>query len=160
MRCFVRPSRSPDALRSKVAAYAADARDMLVHPTARIGAGVAVPAGPNRIAEKPSNVVALVTSNPPAVSIIEFAASALTRKPGAMVEFDDFYLAYWEHCETIGGRAVAPAEAVEQTNKLCAECGIRIQRRGKKRFLAGVRLIKSTSNSQRLEPDAAERKNA
>jgi hypothetical protein len=82
----------------------------------------------------------LVSSNPPSVSLIEYAAGALTRKPGAQVEFDDFYLAYWQHCQSIDGRALAPTDAVEQTNKLCAECGITIRRRGKKRFLVGVRL--------------------
>jgi hypothetical protein len=90
--------------------------------------------------EKPSNIVTLVSRNPPAVSIIEVATSALTHKPGAMIEFDDFYLAYWQHCKAIDGRAVAPTEAVQQTNKLCAECGISIQWRGKKLHLVGVRL--------------------
>jgi hypothetical protein len=87
------------------------------------------------------------------VSIIEYAAGALTREPGAELEFDDFYLAYWQHCKSIDGRALAPTEAVEQTNNLCAECGIAIQRRGKKRFLVGVRL-KSASGAkhQRLGP--------
>jgi len=84
------------------------------------------------------------------VSIIEFAASALTRKPGALIEFDDFYLAYWQHCIAIDGRAVAPTEAVQQTNKLCAECDISIQRRGKKRYLVGVRL-KSASDTKPVE---------
>jgi hypothetical protein len=100
--------------------------------------------------------VTLVTSNPPAVSIIQFADGALTRKPGAMLEFDDFYLGYWQHCNTIDGRAVAPTDAVQQTNKLCAECSIRIQRRGKKRYLVGVRL-KSANSSEQLEPVAQKR---
>jgi hypothetical protein len=100
---------------------------------------------------RPANVVKLVSSNPPAVSVIEFAANALVRKPGTMLEFDDFYLAYWQHCKAIDGRAVAPTEAVQQTNTLCAECGIRIQRRGKKRYLVGVRL---KSASQQPEPMA------
>jgi hypothetical protein len=72
-----------------------------------------------------------------------------------MIEFDDFYLAYWQHCKEIDARAVAPTEAVQQTNKLCAECGIRIQRRGKKRYLVGVRL-KSATGSERLAPAVAE----
>jgi hypothetical protein len=38
---------------------------------------------------------------------------------------------------------------VQQTNRLCTECGIRIQRRGKKRHLVGVRL---KSASQQPEP--------
>jgi hypothetical protein len=35
---------------------------------------------------------------------------------------------------------VPPSEAVEQTNKLCHEFAIPIQRRGKRRFLVGVRI--------------------
>jgi hypothetical protein len=92
-----------------------------------------------RIAETPANDVAapptsaeiepparpvprLVASNPPAVSIIEFAAGALERDTSAELEFDEFYLAYWHHCKAIDGRALSPTEAVEQTNKLCREC--------------------------------------
>jgi len=90
------------------------------------------------IEPKPSNVVTLVTNNAPSVSVIEFATNNLTRKPDSMLEFDDFYLAYWQHWKEVDGRAVAPTEAVHQTNKLCVECGIRIQRRGKKRYLVGV----------------------
>jgi hypothetical protein len=73
----------------------------------------------------------LVASNPSAVSVIEFSA------------------AYWEHC-----RAVSPSEAVEQTNKLCDECAIPIQRRGKKRFLVGVRIKTATGSRARLGPMA------
>jgi hypothetical protein len=127
-------------------------------PKPAMAAVVAVQPKPAAVVEeKPSNVVALVSSNPPAVSLIEFAAGALTREAGANIEFDDFYLAYWQHCKAIDGRAVAPSEAVEQTNQLCAECGIGIQRRGKKRFLVGVRL-KSASNSKRLGPMAQQGK--
>jgi hypothetical protein len=73
------------------------------------------------------------------------------------IEFDDFYLAYWSHCKGIDGRAVSPTEAVAQTNKLCDECGIPIQRRGKKRFLVGV-CIKSASTSRRLGDMAREKR--
>jgi hypothetical protein len=69
-----------------------------------------------------------------------------------MLEFDDFYLAYWQHCKEVDGRAVAPTEAVQQTNTLCAECGIRIQRRGKKRYLVGVRL-KAANSAVQLETE-------
>jgi hypothetical protein len=100
--------------------------------------------------KKPSKIVTLVASNPPAVSIIEFATGALARKPGAMLEFDDFYLAYWQHCKAIDGRAVAPTEAVRQTNQLCAECGIDIQRRNKKRYLVGVRLKSAIEQPEQL----------
>jgi len=68
--------------------------------------------------EKPSNVVALVSSNPPAVSIIEFATNALVRKLGAMNESDDFYLAHWRHCKAVDGRDMAPTEAVRQRTTL------------------------------------------
>ena len=94
----------------------------------------------------------LVSNNPPSVSIIEFAAGALERDVNSDIEFDDFYLAYWQHCKAIDGRALSPTEAVEQTNKLCRECNITIQRRGKKRFLVGVRL--KTASRQRLGPMA------
>jgi hypothetical protein len=39
----------------------------------------------------------LVSSNPPSVGFIEFAAGALERHAGSEIEFDDFYLAYWQH---------------------------------------------------------------
>ena len=65
-----------------------------------------------------------------------------------------FYLAYWEQCKAIDGGAVAPSEAVEQTNKLCHECAIPIQRRGKKRFLGGVRSKTETGSRARLGPMA------
>jgi hypothetical protein len=61
----------------------------------------------------------------------------LKRQSGAAIEFDDFYL---EHCNAKNARALAPAEAVAQTNELCRECGITIQRKGLKRFLADVQL--------------------
>jgi hypothetical protein len=92
----------------------------------------------------------LVASNPPAISVIEFAAGALERAPSSELEFDDFYMAYWSHCKKVDGRAVSPTEAVEQTNKLCGECGIPIQRRGKKRFLVGVRIKTATAQRPRL----------
>jgi hypothetical protein len=104
---------------------------------------------PARAEEAPRPVPRLVSSNPPAISVIEFAARGLERAPGYEVEFDDFYLAYWQHRKAIDGRAVSPTEAVEQTNTLCRECSITIQRRGKKRFLMGMRL-KSASTSKRL----------
>jgi hypothetical protein len=112
-----------------------------------------VPPASEEIALPARPVPRLVASNPPSVSIIEFAAGALAREHGTDLEFDDFYLAYWQHCKAIDGRALAPTEAVEQTNKLCAECNITIQRRGKKRFLVGVRLKSSSSaKQQRLGP--------
>ena len=93
-----------------------------------------------------------MASNPPAVSIIEFAAGTLERARGAEVEFDEFYLAYWDHSKALDGRSISPTEAVEQTNKLCSECGIQIQRRGKKRFLVGVRLKTAGAQRSRLGP--------
>jgi hypothetical protein len=97
----------------------------------------------------------LVSDNPPSMSIIEFAGGSLERHAGSELEFDDFYLAYWQHCEARNGRALAPTEAVEQTNKLCRECNITIQRRGKKRFLVGVRLKSAAPRQQqRLGPMA------
>ena len=89
------------------------------------------------IAEAPRLVV---NNYPPVISLIEFAAGALKRQSGAAIEFDDFYLAYREHCTAKNARALAPAEAVAQTNELCRECGITIQRKGRKRFLADVQL--------------------
>ena len=74
------------------------------------------------------------------MSIIKFAASALVRESGAKVEFDEFYLDYWQHCKAINGRAMTPTEAVEQTNRLCKECNIQVGQHGKKRYLVGVRL--------------------
>ena len=56
--------------------------------------------------------------------------------------------------KAIDGRAVAASEAVEQTNKLCHECAIPIQRRGKKRFLVGVRIKTATGSRARLGPMA------
>ena len=109
------------------------------------------------IALPPRPTPRLVSSNPPAVSIIEFAAAALERVTGSELEFDDFYLAYWQHCKAIDGRALSPTEAVEQTNKLCGECNIAIQRRGKKRFLVGVRLRTSQRTGSRLGPMARNR---
>ena len=74
------------------------------------------------------------------ISLFVFAAGALKRQSGAAIEFEDFYLAYREHCTAKSARALAPAEAVAQTNELCRECGITIQRKGRKRFLADVQL--------------------
>jgi hypothetical protein len=82
----------------------------------------------------------VVSNTPPVISLIEFAAGALKRQTGAAIEWNDFYLAYREHCTAKKGHALPPAEAAEQTSKLCRECDITIQRRGKKRFLAGVQL--------------------
>ena len=96
----------------------------------------------------------LVSSNPPSVGFIEFAGGALERHTGSEVEFDDFYLAYWQHCKALDGRALAPTEAVEQTNKLCRECNITIQRRGKRRYLVGVRLKSHSRQQHRLGPMA------
>jgi len=82
----------------------------------------------------------LVVNNYPLVaSLIEFAAGALKRQNGTAIEFEDFYLAYREHCTAKNARALAPAEAA-QTNELCRECGITIQQKGRKRFLADVQL--------------------
>lgn len=85
---------------------------------------------------KPPRLV--VNNYPLVISLIEFAAGALKRQSGAAIEFEDFYLAYREHCTAKSARALAPAEAVAQTNELCRECGITIQRKGRKRFLADV----------------------
>jgi hypothetical protein len=41
----------------------------------------------------------LAPNNPPAVSILEFVAGALTREARARIEFDDFCLAYWRRCK-------------------------------------------------------------
>jgi hypothetical protein len=111
-----------------------------------------LPPAPSKIDEVVRPVPRLVASNPPAISIVEFAAGALERAPDSVLEFDDFYLAYWGHCKAIDGRAVSPTEAVEQTNKLCSECGIPIQRRGKKRFLVGVRIKTAAGQRSRLGP--------
>src|SRR5262245_22192728 len=54
----------------------------------------------------------VVNNYPPAISLIEFAAGALKRQSGAAIEFDNFYLAYREHCTAKNARALAPAEAV------------------------------------------------
>jgi hypothetical protein len=62
----------------------------------------------------------LVSSNPPSVGFIEFAGGALERHTGSEVEFDDFYLAYWQHCKALDGRALAPTEAVEQPTNSAA----------------------------------------
>lgn len=110
----------------------------------------AAPPASTEIEPPARPVPRLVASNPPAVSIIEFAAGALERDTSAELEFDEFYLAYWQHCKAIDGRALSPTEAVEQTNKLCRECRIAIQGRGKKRFLVGVRLKGATNSRQRL----------
>jgi hypothetical protein len=90
----------------------------------------------------PENVIELrpADTTPPVISLIEFAAGALKRVTGAAIEFDEFYLAYREHCAAKKGRPLPPTEAAEQTNQLCRECDITIQRRGKKRFLTGVQL--------------------
>lgn len=112
------------------------------------------PPAATEIALPPRPAPRLVSDNPPSVSIIEFAAGALERDVSSQVEFDEFYLAYWQHSKALDGRALAPTEAVEQTNKLCRECNITIQRRGKKRFLLGVRLKASKSSQQRLGPMA------
>jgi hypothetical protein len=89
------------------------------------------------IAEPPRLVV---NNYSPIISLIEFAAGALKRQSGAAIEFGDFYLTYREHFTAKNARALAPAEAVAQTNELCRECGITIQRKGRKRFLADVQL--------------------
>ena len=92
--------------------------------------------------------LSLASSQAPCASIIEFAAGALERAAGVKLEFDQFYLAYWEHCGATAGQALPPAEAVEQTNRLCRECGIGIDRRGKKRFLLGVRLKAAPASNE------------
>lgn len=74
------------------------------------------------------------------MSIFEFAPVALERVAGAELEYDDFERAYLRHCEVTSGRALTPAEAVEQTNVLCRDYSIPIDRQGKDRFLIGVRL--------------------
>jgi hypothetical protein len=115
---------------------------------------IAVP--PELEVVEPRAVPRLVASNPPAVSVIEFSAGALERAPGAELEFDDFYLAYWEHCKAFDGRAVSPSEPVEQTNKLYHERAIPIQRHGKKRFLVAVRIKTATGSRARLEANGKE----
>jgi hypothetical protein len=55
------------------------------------------------------------------MSLIEFAVGALKRQSGAAIEFDDFYLSYRERCTAKNARALAPAEAVAQSNELCRE---------------------------------------
>jgi hypothetical protein len=82
----------------------------------------------------------LVSSHQPAVSIVDYAASALERHASAKVEFGKFYLAYYDHARALGGRPLSPTEAVEPINLLCAQCGIGIRKRGKDRYLCGVRL--------------------
>jgi hypothetical protein len=51
-----------------------------------------------------------------------------------------FNWAYREHCTAKNARALAPAEAIAQTNELCRQCRITIQRKGRKRLLADVQL--------------------
>jgi hypothetical protein len=82
----------------------------------------------------------LVSSNEPAVSLIAFATTALERHSSSKIEFGEFYLAYHAHARSIGGRPLSPTEAVEPINLLCAQCGIDIRKRGKDRYLCGVRL--------------------
>ena len=78
--------------------------------------------------EKPSNVVALVSSNPPAGF-------------------------RWSHGSGVYSFAVLPIGQIEIIRFIhCAEFA-HIQRRGKKRYLVGVRL-QSVSSSQRTEPMA------
>jgi len=74
------------------------------------------------IAEPPRLVV---NNYPPVISLIEFAAGALKRQSRAAIEFDDFYLAYREHCTAKNARALAPAEAVAQTNAYAVNAALR-----------------------------------
>ena len=92
------------------------------------------------IAERPAPRLVSSSSVEPAVSLISFAAAALERHASSKVEFGDFYLAYHDHARAVGGRPLSPTEAIEPTSKLCEECGIDIRKRGKGRYLVGVRL--------------------
>lgn len=96
------------------------------------------------IAEPPRLVV---NNYPPAISLIEFATGALKRQSRAAIEFDDFYLAYREHCTAKNARALAPAEAVAQTNELCRECGITETFFGGRAIVSGVSALHECKRS-------------
>ena len=92
------------------------------------------------IPERPTPRLVSSSRNEPAVSLISFAAAALERHATSKLEFGQFYLAYHAHCQALGGRPLSPTEAAEPTTRLCEECGIAIRKRGKDRYLVGVRL--------------------
>jgi len=80
---------------------------------------------PAKITEVARPVPRLVASNPPAVSIIEFAAGTLERARGAEVEFDEFYLAYWDRCKALDGRTISPTRPPYRPTNSAASVGSR-----------------------------------
>jgi hypothetical protein len=97
--------------------------------------------------------VATIEATTPAApfSIIAFAGRELERAKRAKLEFDDFYQAYLAAAAAAGARALSPSEAIEPTQRLCAECDIRILSVGPNKYLVGVRLKKAVRKQQIID---------
>jgi hypothetical protein len=82
----------------------------------------------------------LVSSSPPALSVIDFGADQLEAAPGDTLDFDEFFDAYDHAAQISKLRALTTDEFIEPFKKLCAEAGIRTRKRGSKLLLVDVKL--------------------
>ena len=82
----------------------------------------------------------LVSSQQPALGVIEFGAAELEAAPGGILDFDDFFRAYELAAEVSGKRALSPDEFLEPFKRLCGETGIRARKQGGRLLLLDVKL--------------------
>ena len=116
---------------------------------------VVIEPTPVRAAPIAAAPVAAIEATTPAApfSIIAFAGRELECAKRAKLEFDEFYQAYSAAAAAAGARALSPCEAIEPTQRLCAECDIRILSVGPNKYLVGVRL-KDAARKQRTSDTA------
>ncbi len=80
------------------------------------------------------------SSDMPALSVIEFGAKRLDARPGAGLDFDDFFREYEAAADAAKLRALNGDDFIEAFNRLCSEAGIRTRKRGNKLMMPGVTL--------------------
>jgi len=80
------------------------------------------------------------SSETPALSVLEFGAKRLDAKPGANLDFDNFFREYETAASAAKLRALRGDDFIKAFNRLCSEAGIYTRRRGNKLMMPGVAL--------------------
>jgi hypothetical protein len=82
----------------------------------------------------------LVSSQPAALSVVDFGTASLEPAPGERLDAEAFFLAYERAAGSRRLRALPPEEFVEPFKRLCDEAGIRTSKRNRKLYLMDVKL--------------------
>ena len=102
----------------------------------QVGTTVAVGGKPLQVMPRPR----LVSSQQPALGVIEFGVAELEASPGGALDFDEFFRAYELAAQVANKRALTNDEFIEPFKRLCSEAGIEARRKGGKLLLSDVKL--------------------